>query len=97
MVGEERRKAREAADLTQVKLAFDAGLTRHYISQLERNLKSPALNALFRICDALGVRASELIARMEQARPDDARTDPGPDRPRAGPLKPGCPPKGRPR
>jgi len=28
MVGEELRKAREAADMTQEKLAFDAGLTR---------------------------------------------------------------------
>ena len=70
--------ARESAGITQETLAFDSGLTRPSISQLERGLKSPTLNALFRICDALGVRASELIARMEQARAAQARPDPGP-------------------
>ncbi len=68
MLGEELRRAREAAGLTQEKLAFGAGLSRPYISQLERDEKSPTLDVLFRLCDALGVRASELVARAERAR-----------------------------
>jgi transcriptional regulator with XRE-family HTH domain len=68
MLGEELRRAREAAGLTQERLAFRAGLSRPYISQLERDLKSPTLHALFRVCEALGVRASEIVARIEQAR-----------------------------
>lgn len=67
MVGNELRKAREEAGLTQEQLSFEAELDRTYISQLENNKKSPTLDALFRICDALGIAASELIARVEQS------------------------------
>ncbi len=68
MLGEELRKAREAAGLTQEALAFRAGLDRSYISQLEHDHKSPTLDTLFLICDALEVRASEIIARVERGR-----------------------------
>ena len=68
MLGEELRKARERAGLTQEQLAFEAQVDRTYVSQLEHNKKSPTLDLLFRICDALGVRTSELIARVEQSR-----------------------------
>jgi transcriptional regulator with XRE-family HTH domain len=68
MLGEELRSAREAAGLTQEALAFRAALGRSYISQLENDRKSPSLDVLFRLCDALGVPASELIARVERRR-----------------------------
>jgi DNA-binding XRE family transcriptional regulator len=68
MVGEELRKARRAAGLTQEELSFRAGLHRTYISQLESNKKSPTLDVLFRICDALGVRASRVVAGVERRR-----------------------------
>lgn len=67
MLGPELRKARQEAGLTQEKLAFAAGLDRTYISQLEHDKKSPTLDALFRICGALGLPASMLIARVEAA------------------------------
>jgi transcriptional regulator with XRE-family HTH domain len=66
MLGEELRNARKAAGLTQEQLSFDAKLDRTYISQLENDKKSPTLDALFRICAALKVPASELIARVEK-------------------------------
>lgn len=68
MFGEELRKAREAADLTQERLAFEARLDRTYISHLENDKQSPALDVLFRICEALNLPASELILRVEKAR-----------------------------
>lgn len=68
MLGEELRKAREVAELTQEQLAFAAQVDRSYISQLERDLKSPTLEMLFRLCDALGVSPSEVVARVEQSR-----------------------------
>ena len=68
MMGDELRKAREQAGLTQEQLSFRAGLSRPYISQLERNLKSPTVDTLFRICDALDVSAVELIKRVDAAR-----------------------------
>jgi transcriptional regulator with XRE-family HTH domain len=69
MLGPVLREARLAADLTQEQLAFRAGVDRTYISQLENGHKSPTLDLLFRLCAALGVRASELIARVEERRP----------------------------
>lgn len=65
MFGEELRKVRESAGLSQEELAFRAHVHRTYISMLERNVKSPTLNVLFRICQALGISASRLIAEVE--------------------------------
>jgi transcriptional regulator with XRE-family HTH domain len=69
MLGKELRQAREAAEMTQEQLAFAAQLDRTYISQLEHDKKSPTLDVLFRICDALEVRLSDVIARVEKSRP----------------------------
>lgn len=66
MVGQELRKARLAAGLTQEQLAFECRLHKNYISLLEREKKSPTLKSLFKICKALGVRPSTLVARVEK-------------------------------
>ncbi len=66
MIGNELRNAREAAGLTQEQLAKAAGLHRTYVSQLERNRKSPTLDVLFRLCRAIGIAPSEFIARVER-------------------------------
>jgi transcriptional regulator with XRE-family HTH domain len=68
MFGEELRKIREKAGKTQEELSFDAGLHRTYISQLEHDKKSPTLDVIFRLCDALDASASMLIARIEKKR-----------------------------
>lgn len=66
MLGEELKKARQAAGLTQEGLAFKAEIHPTYVSMLERNKKSPTLDLLFRICGALNIKASELIALVEK-------------------------------
>ncbi len=66
MLGDELRKARQAAKLTQEQLAFDAEFDRTYISHLENNKKSPTVDTLFRLCKAMGISASVLIARVER-------------------------------
>ena len=68
MMGDELRRLRERAGLTQEELAFKAGLSRPYISQLERSLKSPTVDTLFRNCDALEVSAANVIRRVDAAR-----------------------------
>jgi transcriptional regulator with XRE-family HTH domain len=65
-LGSELKKAREAAELTQEKLAFAAGIDRAYLSLLENDHKSPTVDVLLRICGALRVPASEVIARVER-------------------------------
>ena len=66
MLGEEIRKARLKARLSQEALADKAGLHRTYISLLERNKKSPTLETLLRICRALGVSAAGIIKKIER-------------------------------
>ncbi len=68
MLGEELREARRNAGLTQEALSFRAGLDRTYISQLEHDKKSPTVDVLFRLCEAMDVAASDLIARVERRR-----------------------------
>jgi transcriptional regulator with XRE-family HTH domain len=68
MMGQELRKARQRAGLTQERLSFLAGLSRPYISELERDRKSPTVDTLFLICDALNVSAADLVGRADAAR-----------------------------
>lgn len=72
MFGEQLRKAREKAGLTQEQLAFRAGVHRTYISLLERDLKSPTLVMLFRLCKALAISAGKLVARVEKRMNEDS-------------------------
>jgi transcriptional regulator with XRE-family HTH domain len=66
MVGRHLRDARRAAGLSQEAVSTRARVDRSYLSQLERDLKSPTVEMLQRICRALGVRASDLLARAEK-------------------------------
>lgn len=67
MLGDELRKARKKAGMTQEDLAFAAGIDRSYVSLLETNRKSPTVDTLLRVCKALGAKASHLIARVESS------------------------------
>ena len=68
MLGDELRKTRVAAGLTQEELAFKADVSRNYVSLLELGQKSPTVETLDRICRALGIKMSGLIARWERRR-----------------------------
>lgn len=65
MLGAEIKRARLKAGLTQEELAFKAGVHRTYVSMLERDKGSPTLETLIALCRAMGVRASELVRRVE--------------------------------
>ena len=73
MLGNELRKAREEAGLSQEQVSFSAGIDRSYISLLENNKKSPTVELLIRLCDALGVSAADLLARVETTRKPKAK------------------------
>jgi len=59
------RQARQDKGLTQQKLGELAGLHRTYISLLERGQRTPTLDVLFRLVEALGVSASDLVKELE--------------------------------
>jgi len=68
MLGQVLQKARQNAGLSQEALAALAGVDRSYISQLECDHKSPTVNMLFRLCEAMKVSAAEVIGEAERAR-----------------------------
>jgi len=62
-VGARVRSLRRERGLTIEQLAAATGLTKGFISQLERDRTSPSLSSIARICDALGVRLSHIFER----------------------------------
>ncbi len=60
------RERRASAGWTQEDLAERADLTRNYVSDLERGLKSPTLATIEALADALGVRPHALILAAEK-------------------------------
>lgn len=68
MVGSVLRQARKEAGLSQEELAFRADVHRTYVSMLERDVCSPSLDVLFRLCDVLGLPASVFVARVEESK-----------------------------
>jgi transcriptional regulator with XRE-family HTH domain len=68
LFGEILREARIEKGLSQEQLALACDRHRTYISLLERGQNSPSLRTLFLIASALGLKASELVRRVEQHR-----------------------------
>ena len=59
------RRVRKGKNLSQIELANLAGLDRTYISLMERGLRKPSIDVLFRLAKALGVSASSIIVSLE--------------------------------
>jgi len=68
LLGREFRKNRLEADLTQEALAAKAKVDRTYISDIENDKVSPTVDMLERLCAALKVRVSSMIAAVEAAK-----------------------------
>ena len=66
MIGKELREARKKAGLSQEQLAEKAGVHRTYVSLLERDVKSPTVDVLLRICRALETKASDILKRLDE-------------------------------
>ncbi len=65
LFGRMLQELRTERGLSQEKLGFESDYHRTYISQLERGQKNPSLKAIFRLAEALGIRPSEMIQRIE--------------------------------
>lgn len=57
---------RKQRGISQEALAERAGLHRNFISLLERTASQPTVDTLFRLADALGVTAVELVSRISE-------------------------------
>lgn len=60
-IGERLRAARLAARKSIAEVAADAGLTKGFLSKLERDLANVSVASLMRLCDALGIAVGSLF------------------------------------
>lgn len=64
------RDLRRQKRLSQAELANLSDLDRTFISLLERGVRQPTLETLFRIASALEVKPSEIIKKLEMSYED---------------------------
>ncbi|MBS6628808.1 MAG: helix-turn-helix transcriptional regulator [Clostridiales bacterium] len=67
------KKLREDRHLSQEVLSGLANIDRSHLSKIELGRRSPTVNALYKIADALNIKASEILIAAEKAA--DKRTD----------------------
>jgi quercetin dioxygenase-like cupin family protein/DNA-binding Xre family transcriptional regulator len=60
-IGAQLKAARLAARMSMADVAEQAGLTKGFVSKLERDLVSVSVASLIRLCDALGVSVGSLF------------------------------------
>ena len=65
VVGRVIQDYREQKGLSQEVVSGFADIGRTHLSAIERGDRKPTLETFFRICDALQVRPSELMAKIE--------------------------------
>jgi transcriptional regulator with XRE-family HTH domain len=65
--GQELRKARNVAGISQEKLALLVGLDRTYISMLERGLRQPTLTTIFLLCPPLNLSSVEMVMKVQSS------------------------------
>ena len=61
-VGENVRRLRTAAGLSQEQFAFEADMHRTYVSGVERGIRNPTITVLERMAAALKVKPQELLS-----------------------------------
>lgn len=61
-LGRNVRRAREARGWSQEQFAFEAGIHRTYVSDIERGARNPTITVVEKLAVALGTSASELLA-----------------------------------
>ena len=66
VVGRHLREARLRGKLTLEAVASAAGVTKSFVSAVERGETSPSIGSLYRICDALGISMSSLFELVSQ-------------------------------
>jgi transcriptional regulator with XRE-family HTH domain len=59
------RRLREAANLSQERLAELSDLDRTFVSLLERGQRQPSLETVFSLCTALEIRPHEFVRQLE--------------------------------
>lgn len=67
-MGEVLREARSASGRSQAEVGRLSGLEPAAVSQAENGTRLPSLGTLMKLAAGIGVRASDLVARVEAKR-----------------------------
>jgi transcriptional regulator with XRE-family HTH domain len=65
-LGRALQEARDKRGLTQEALSLETGVHRNYIGGMERGERSPSVEVVVKLADALGVTLAELFKRAER-------------------------------
>lgn len=60
------KKCRKAKGISQEKLALISGIDRSYMSEIERCLANPSIEAILRISNALEVTPEDLVKGVKK-------------------------------
>ncbi len=66
-IGFRLRERRQRLGLTLDEVARQTGLTKGFLSEVERNRASPSVNSLLAICDVLGIKVGDLFSVTDSA------------------------------
>ncbi len=65
IVGQAIQKVREGKGLSQEVVSGLADIGRTHLSAIERGIRKPTMETLFRLADAMNMKASELVKKIE--------------------------------
>ncbi|MCR2762485.1 helix-turn-helix domain-containing protein [Microbacterium sp. zg.B48] len=73
-IGSRLRAARQMRSLTILQVAESTGLTKGFLSRVERDLTSPSVSTLVAICDVVGISIGDVFSATDSqlVRADDA-------------------------
>ena len=66
IVGRMLQRAREERGLSQELVSGLAGIGRTHLSAIERGVRKPTLDTFWKISDAMGIKPSILLAKIEE-------------------------------
>ena len=72
-IGKRIRDIRKSNGQKLLEIASATGLSQPFISEVERNIKVPSIEALERICSALGISLSDFFAEDKPELAPDIR------------------------
>jgi len=67
-IGKAIKRCRDEKNMSQEVLSGLANIDRSHLSKIELGLRSPTLNALYKLADALEINASEILKMVESER-----------------------------
>ena len=68
-VGQSIISLRKSKNLSQEQLAFDSGISRHFMYRLENNLASPTVKTLEKLAEAMHIQPSEILVLAQTLQP----------------------------